>query len=488
MDNIKSAIERQNYIEAFELLKEYVKSHPAFTDTIAILESSIYMGLEDFQAALSSIQEGLRYNPANHELYFMLGITYEAIFEYNKAFLCYENALFYCRNQADDRSIIEDYYLDFVARTNTIVPKVSIVIINFNQLTYTMNCIASIRKLCPPSSCEIIVVDNNSLENPEEWLKSQPDIKYTINHENLGFSGGCNVGIRMAESGNDIFLLNNDTLLTENALFWLRMGLYEKPEIGACGAVSNFASNRQHVPVSFSSYSECLDYGFTHNVPMTQPLSYRPMLIGFAMLIKHTAFAKTGFLDERFYPGNYEDNDYSIRLILNGFKLAVCKNSFIFHIGNAGFSALEDQEPADSYQNNMEINCRRFIEKWHIDPRCSFFCHTELIDLITEENHAAPIQCLDIGCACGATLLEVMSRYPNAGIYGIESDPYCADFTSHVATVIQGDIETMDFPFDIAFDYIILGNIPEPLLDPDQLLSKLKTHLSDRGVIITRSS
>ena len=88
------------------------------------------------------------------------------------------------------------------------------------------------------------------------------------------------------------------------------------------------------------------------------------MLIGFAILIKHTAFEKTGLLDKRFFPGNYEDNDYCTRLIFNDYKLVLCKNSFIYHIGNAGFSTLEEQnqDSGYSYSNLMEINCHRYME------------------------------------------------------------------------------------------------------------------------------
>lgn len=488
MDNIKSAIERQNYIEAFELLKEYVSIHPTFTDTIAILEASIYIGLDDFHAALPCIQEGLKYNPANHELYFMLGIAYEAFFQCHKAYLCFENALFYCKDNVTDYSVIEEHFLRFKNQTGTLVPKASIIILNFNQLAYTKNCITSIRKLCPPSAYEIICVDNGSLESPEEWLKAQPDIKYQINHENLGFAGGCNVGIRLAEPDNDIFLLNNDTLLTENALFWLRMGLYEKEEIGASGAVSNCASNRQAVTENFQSLSECLDYGFTHNIPMDQPLSYRITLIGFAMLIKRCALNKTGLLDERFYPGNFEDNDYCTRLILNNYKLVVCKNSFIYHFGSAGFSMLKEHIPTENYKSTLDINRNLYIDKWHINPQNCFLWHAELIDLMNPNDKTKAINCLDIGCACGATLLEIKNHYPNAEIYGIESDLCHADFASHIATVALGNIETMDFPFDVLFDYIFLEDIPEHLTDPEPLLTKLKPHLSKQGIIITRNA
>lgn len=485
MDKIKLAIEQQDYLKAFDLLKEYVTSNPTYTDMTAILEASIYMGLNDFHSALPCIMDGLKFNPVNHELYFMLGIVYEFFSEYSKAYLCFENALFHCKDNKGDFSSIEEHFLDFIGRTNTTVPKVSIILLNFNQLTYTQNCITSIRNFCPASSYEIICVDNGSFQNPEEWLRTQPDIKYHISPENLGFSGGCNVGIRMAASGNDIFLLNNDTQLTENALFWLRMGLYEAEDIGASGAVSNYAGNGQSISDSLNTLSEYMEYGYTHNVPMDQPFVYRTMLIGFALLIKHTAYEKTGLLDERFFPGNYEDNDYCTRLILNDYKLILCRNCFIYHIGNAGFLTLEEKTSDSSYYNFMEANYHRYIEKWHIRPSYSFFCRTELIDLMNPTDKSRAINCLDIGCACGSTLLEIKNCFPNAMIYGIELDPYSAAFASHIATVAQGNVENMDFPFDVSFDYIILGDILEHLVDPGLLLKKLKSHLSKEGIIIT---
>ena len=76
MDKIKHAIEQQDYLKAFDPLKEYIISNPTYTDVISILEASIYMGLGDFHSALPCIQDVLKFNPVNHELYFMLGLVY----------------------------------------------------------------------------------------------------------------------------------------------------------------------------------------------------------------------------------------------------------------------------------------------------------------------------------------------------------------------------------------------------------------------------
>lgn len=483
MEHIKYAIEQQDYQNAYDLLKNYLDTNPDYTDSLAIVEASVYMGLEYWEQALECIKNGLKLNPINYELYFMLGNMYELSAEYSKAYLCYENALYHCKDGGEDYAAIKECFQQFIARTGTKVPPVSIVMLTFNGSYCTRQCVESIRKYCTDSSYEIICVDNGSSDDTEDWLKEQRDIKSHFNHTNLGFAAGCNIGIRLADPNNDIFLLNNDTVLTENALFWLRMGLYEKEEIGAAGSVTNCAGNKQVIDETYNTLAEYIEYGLKHNIPMEQPLAYRLRLVGFALLLKRAAVDKTGDLDERFFPGNFEDDDYCTRLILNDYKLVLCRNSFIFHYGNMGFLSLKEQKKP--YVSNFGLNYQRYMDKWHIDPSYSFFARNDIIELMQEEDKWEPISCLDIGCACGGTLLEIQNHYPNAELYGIELDPYSAAFASHIATVVQGNVETMGIPFDRVFDYIIMGDILEHLIEPEKLLNELKSHLSERGTIIT---
>lgn len=85
----------------------------------------------------------------------------------------------------------------------------------------------NIRRNNVPSSYEIIVVDNASTDESLSWLEQQEDVVLIKNSENRGFPCGCNQGIRAAGPDSDILLLNSDTILFPNSLFWLRMGLYE---------------------------------------------------------------------------------------------------------------------------------------------------------------------------------------------------------------------------------------------------------------------
>lgn len=88
--------------------KEFqICQHDTWTDELAILAATLYFHNAQYEEAYESIQNGLRYNYANYELYLLLG-NYYAQTNINQAWLCYENAEFYCTN-AEDLEIIMQY-------------------------------------------------------------------------------------------------------------------------------------------------------------------------------------------------------------------------------------------------------------------------------------------------------------------------------------------------------------------------------------------
>ena len=60
-------------------------------------------------------------------------------------------------------------------------------------------------------------------------------------------------------------------------------------------------------------------------------------LIGFCMMIKKEVINKIGLLDENFLIGNFEDDDYCLRMRKAGYKLILCKDTFIHHFGSISF-------------------------------------------------------------------------------------------------------------------------------------------------------
>jgi GT2 family glycosyltransferase len=98
------------------------------------------------------------------------------------------------------------------------LPLISLVTLNYNQTDVTCALLESTKKL-NYRNFETIVVDNASSIDPTSRFLAggYPNIKVLRSEENLGFTGGNNLGMRAAK-GEYIFIVNNDTELTEDLL------------------------------------------------------------------------------------------------------------------------------------------------------------------------------------------------------------------------------------------------------------------------------
>ncbi|MBP2643696.1 MAG: rhamnosyltran: rhamnosyltransferase [Firmicutes bacterium] len=238
----------------------------------------------------------------------------------------------------------------------------SIVILTRNKLDYSKLCLDSIREYTPVGDYEIIVVDNHSTDGTVEWLKSQPDLRLVLNSENRGFPAGCNQGLKLAK-GNSVLLLNNDTVVTPNWLLNLSKCLFGASDIGAVGAVTNSCSNFQAIPYDYASIREMVEFARKITISNAGCWENRGRLVGFCMLIKAEVISKIGLLDEVFSPGNYEDDDYSLRIRKAGYRLVLCRDTFIHHFGSISFG-----EQAEGYNALLDANRKKFIAKWGVDP------------------------------------------------------------------------------------------------------------------------
>ncbi|WP_196592585.1 glycosyltransferase [Pectinatus sottacetonis] len=356
--------------------------------------------------------------------------------------------------------------------------KTSIILLTHNQLEYTKLCVKSIRRHTNALKYEIIVVDNASTDQTTEWLRKQKDIKCIFNSENKGFSAGCNQGIRKS-NGTEILLLNNDTIVMPNWLRNLRIALYSSDKIGAVGPVSNSCSNLQAINVNYESdnFFKMLEFGKNYNqISNSQKWQEKVKLIGFCMLIKKSVVDKVGFLDEQFFPGNFEDDDYSLRIIKAGYDLLQCNDTFIHHFGGVSFKGYNQK-----YANIIIENHSKFFNKWGIDSISS-------IDNISEYNSlnlCAGMHILEIGCSCGAALLELKSKNVGINIYGIDKRKTAVQIANHYFPAIYGDIETMNLSYGKEFfDYILLPDYITKVKKPVNVLKKLVPYLKDNGEIV----
>lgn len=114
------------------------------------------------------------------------------------------------------------------------VPKVSIILVNYNGKCFLGECLSSVLNIdFPKNQYEIIVVDNNSIDDSIDYVvKNFPEVKIIQSNSNLGFAGGCNLGVKNA-LGEFIVFLNTDTKVERNWLKALVQSIKSDKDIAA---------------------------------------------------------------------------------------------------------------------------------------------------------------------------------------------------------------------------------------------------------------
>lgn len=215
-------------------------------------------------------------------------------------------------------------------------PDISIITINYNGLKETCQLIESLQQYPQDCSYELIVVDNGSIQDETSLLhKKYPEVHVIRSEQNVGFSGGNNLGIQAA-AGKGIFLLNNDTLVTANDLKYLYERLYSSPVIGAVSPKIKFAFPPQHIqfagftPLSkYTLRNRTIGYNETDEGQFDIPkeTSY---LHGAAMMIKREVIEQVGKMPEIYFL-YYEEMDWCTQMSRQGYQLWYEPRCTIFH-------------------------------------------------------------------------------------------------------------------------------------------------------------
>ena len=237
-----------------------------------------------------------------------------------------------------------------------------------DNLLYTALCLESIARHTPEAH-EVVVVDNGCTDATSEWSEAQ-GARVVRSPVNLGFAGGVNLGLAQAR-GDVVVVLNNDALATPGWLGGLLGALAREPRVGIAGPRSNWVSDAQIIPAP--------PYAQAPSDELTRFAAERARahagrgfevarLSGLCMAIARPVLDRIGGFDTRFEVGNLEDDDYSLRARLAGFRLWVADDSYVHHFGHKTFALT-----GEDYDALMRANTTRYVVKWNlpedVDPR-----------------------------------------------------------------------------------------------------------------------
>ena len=219
-------------------------------------------------------------------------------------------------------------------------PKISIILVNWNNYDDSVECLESIKKCTYPNR-EIIVVDNGSDGGDARQLREKygDDIRIIENERNLGFAKGCNVGIRdvIARNADYVVLLNNDTIVAPDFLDTMVGGIQMNGEIGIAGG-----KIRCHeFPELIWSAGGTIDYR-TGSTPMRgsgevddgqyDEITEVDWVCSCFMTVSREVLEDVGLFDERFFFG-WEDADLCVRAAQKGYRIVYIPGSVVWHKG-----------------------------------------------------------------------------------------------------------------------------------------------------------
>jgi GT2 family glycosyltransferase len=212
-------------------------------------------------------------------------------------------------------------------------PLVCCVLLNWNGWQDTVECLRALALQRYPN-LHLIVVDNASTDDSvQRILESCPPdrLPYELicTPQNLGFSGGCNAGIRRALDLNAdfVWLLNNDTIAPPDTLTRLLDATH--PRAGITGTVLYY----HHNPTVVQAWGggKVLPWiGYVTHFTQPEPFGPNTYLTFASVLIRRQVFSDIGLLDERFFM-YFDDSDFCFRASHAGWQLAIAADTAVLH-------------------------------------------------------------------------------------------------------------------------------------------------------------
>lgn len=228
----------------------------------------------------------------------------------------------------------------------------------YNQVEYTRTCLESLfRHTDRPF--DLVVVDNGSKDGTSGFLHGlRPSSRYLLrygvlsNDCNLGVAIAWNQGIRAAEAGGPVCLLNNDVVLTSGWLSALLGYLAEFPHVGIVGPHVTDGP----LPHDYNRWAQ-------HYVAENRNREDEGFH-GCCFVLSRQVIDRVGLFDERFEIAVWEDVDYHMRARQAGFSPRVTHRAVVHHFGSKTISAVVGElRNRNLYMENL----RRFTEKWGIN-------------------------------------------------------------------------------------------------------------------------
>lgn len=262
----------------------------------------------------------------------------------------------------------------------------SLIVLSWNTHDITVACIDSILTYPPNVPWELILIDNASSDGSAEALQKKygaiPHVRLIKNEKNLGFTGGNNQGMELA-NGDIIGLLNSDTVVSRNALTELYKYLIEHKQVGVVGpwltnADGTATTSFGYFPGFISIFTTAFlpgsiwgnarrALGVIPNKSMTEPMSV-DYVSGAAFFIRREVIEKVGMFDSKTFFAYFEETDLCLRIKRAGWQIRFLPSVKIVHLEGKSFEKMTSHRRIMQYDS-----AKKFFRKHYSLPMMRWY-------------------------------------------------------------------------------------------------------------------
>ena len=241
--------------------------------------------------------------------------------------------------------------------------KLSIVILNWNGSHHLRRFLPSVVKFSSYDWAEIVVADNHSDDDSCSVVKDEfPSVQFLQLDQNYGFAEGYNRALKNNHA-EYLLLLNSDVEVTENWLQPLIKMMDADSLIGACQPkiLQLGQSGKFEYAGASGGFIDCYGFPFCRgriiNVEEMDLGQYdHPISVfwasGAAVLVRGKYWHESGGFDADFW-AHMEEIDLCWRMKNRGYKIVVCPESKVFHLGGGSLAYGSPQKVFLNFRNNL---------------------------------------------------------------------------------------------------------------------------------------
>ncbi|MCL2821265.1 MAG: glycosyltransferase [Oscillospiraceae bacterium] len=357
-------------------------------------------------------------------------------------------------------------YIDKAEETGDYKYELSIIVLGYNKLEYTMLCVKSLLKYIPSDlNYELILLNHGSSDGTKEFFEeTAPNKQLDI----LRNGGGIGCVERIIE-GKYCLAISNDVLVTESAIENMLACVKSDKDIAYVVPATSSVSNLQTIAEKFDGIDEMYAFASKNNIQNPLKWEQRNRLINpISMYPAKYLISSNGILASTYMLSNnsylFPDDLTSHLIRKQGKKLILAKDAYCFHFGSV---TLGDENTTKFFKNGRN----NYLNEFGYDPWGKGACYDLdfFKSLNLQQHNNAKI--LGVSSGLGANPLKIKTALRELGSNDIklfltsDDEQFKIDYETFTDPCYVNITEASKFSSafkDEMFDYILVETDIEP--------------------------